>query len=190
MNQVIESALQREPVVIFRTGPQFPGFQCFHPARHGRVLVDILVRSQSTKSALRQMAVRRDKARENEFSLGVIGGLRLRARGRVAFADGFDLSVVAHQDVANERLRLPGLHGQVRTVDDEQLIYGEDAVRAQQNSQERLHKKSPSDRERSVSDPPSLSRAIVSARAIHQGLGDLFAGRGYRLPYFPGFPEI
>ena len=166
MNQVIEGAFQGEPVIVFRTGPQFPGFQCFHPARHGRVLVDILVRSQSAKSALRQMAVRRDKAGENEFSFGVISGLRLRARGRVAFADRLDLSVIAHQDVANERLRLPGFHGQVRTIDDEQLVDGEYAVRTQQNSQESCAKKPQRPGKIIFSDPPfSFLRAPQCCRA-------------------------
>src|ERR1700733_8755678 len=136
MNQVVEGAFQGEPVIVFRTRPQFPGLKRFHPTRQGRVLVDILVRSQSAKSTLRQMAVGGDEARKNEFSVGVIGDLRLRAWGRAALADRFDLSVVAHQDVADERLRLPGFHGEVRTVDDEQLVYGEDVVRKQRNSQE------------------------------------------------------
>src|ERR1700678_4329254 len=143
VNQVIEGALQGEPVVVFRTGPQFPGFQCFPPARQGRVLVDILVSSQSAKGTLRQMTVGRNEAWENKLSFGVVGGLRLHAWGRVALADRFDLSVAAHQDVADERLRLPGFHGQIRTVDDEQLIYGEDAVRTQQNNQESCTKEAP-----------------------------------------------
>ena len=143
VNQVIERAFQGEPVIVFRTGPQFPGFQCFHPAGHCRVLVNILVRGQSAKSALRKMAVRRDEAGENEFPFGVISGLGLHARGRVALADRLDLSVVAHQNVANERLRLPGLHGHFRTIYDEQLIYGKYAERAQQNRQQNCAKKAP-----------------------------------------------
>src|ERR1700761_6291670 len=73
VNQVIEGALQSKPVIVFGTGPQFAGFQCFHPARHSGVLVDILVRSQPAKSTLRQMTVRGDEARENELSFGVVG---------------------------------------------------------------------------------------------------------------------
>jgi hypothetical protein len=89
------------------------------------------------------MTVRRNKARENESSFGVISSLRLRARGRVAFANRLNLSVIAHQNVANERLRLPGFHGQVRTIDDEQFVHGKYTVRTQQNSKESYAKEAP-----------------------------------------------
>ena len=144
VNQVIEGALQGKPIVVFRARPQFPGLQYFHPARQGRVLVDILVRSQSAKSTLREMTVRRNKAWENEFSFGIVGGQCLRAGGRVALADRFDLSVVAHQNIADERLRLSGFHGQLCTVDDEQLIYSKEAVGKQQNGQDSCTHKAPS----------------------------------------------
>src|ERR1700678_470453 len=182
VNQVVEGAFQGEPVIIFGTRPLLPGFQCFHPARHGGVLVDILVRSQAAKSTLRQMTVRRDEARENEFSFGVVGGLRLRARGWVALADGFDLSVAAHQDVADERLRLPGFHGHVRTVDDEQLICSEYSVRTQQNSQDSCTNRAPATGKdhflgSSIARPQCCPREL-----IYRGLCNWFASRGYRVP--------
>src|SRR3984885_1739178 len=187
VNEVVEGAFQGEPVIIFGPGPLLPGFQCFHPARHGGVLVDILVCSQAAKSALRQMTVRRNEARENEFSFGVVGGLRLRARGWVALADGFDLSVVAHQDVADERLRLPGFHGHVRTVDDEQLICSEYSVRTQQNSQESCTNRAPATgKDHFLGSSFISSRGHSAARARgYRGLCDWFASRGYRVPLLP-----
>src|ERR1700722_12531776 len=119
MNQMIKGALQGKPVVVLWPGAKFPRFERFHPTRQGRVFVNVLVRRQPAKSALREMTMRRNKAGEDELSPGVVSSPRGRAWGRIAFADGLDLSVIAHQDVAGEGLRLSRLHGQVCTVDDE-----------------------------------------------------------------------
>jgi len=51
MNQVIERALQGKPVIVFRLRPELPRFECLHPTRHGRVLVNILVGRQPAKGA-------------------------------------------------------------------------------------------------------------------------------------------
>src|SRR5580698_7163642 len=118
MNQMIESALQGKPVVVFWPGAKLPRFERFHPASQGRVFVNVLVRRQSPKSALREMTMRRNKAGEDELSPGVIRGPRSDAWGRIAFADSLDLSVIAHQDVACEGLSLSRFHGQVCSVDD------------------------------------------------------------------------
>src|SRR5580704_17017292 len=100
MHQVIESALQGKPVVVLRLGAKLPRFECFHPARQSRILINVLIGRQSAKRALRQMAMRRNKSREDKLSFSVISGPRSRAGRRVAFANGLDLAVIADQNVA------------------------------------------------------------------------------------------
>jgi hypothetical protein len=110
----------------------------------------------------------------------------LHAWRRVALADRFDLSVAAHQDVADERLRLPWLHGQVRTVDDEQFIYGEEAVRTQQNRQESCTKEAPATgKDHFLGSSIFIPAQSFPRERIHQGLCDLFAGKGYSVPLLP-----
>src|ERR1700733_2296651 len=144
MHQVIEGALQGKPVVVFRLGAELTRFERFHPTRQRRVLVNVLVSCQAAKSALRKMAMRRNKSRENKLSLSVISGPRSGPGWRVAFADGFDLAVIAHQDVAHERCRLSRLHGQICAVHDEQLIDGQTAEGKQGNDHDNGTKPAPS----------------------------------------------
>ena len=106
MLQMVERAIQGEPVQVFRAGFRHWGIQGVDPTHQG------LVPGQAAEGALPQMAVRGDKAGNDPVAARIQCFLCCQAGRRIARAQRGQAAIFTDHQVALYRLPLACCHGQ------------------------------------------------------------------------------